>query len=586
MADEEKSSMAVVELSPADEETNLTVPKDDAPVPNKKQEFEVEFTRGLDKNTKEGRNLICIMFIGVASQLDNSIASLSIQPYYELLQNESIGSNQAAQLYGLANGIYWLAQFCFAPLFGMIIDKVHSYKTVFIIGMTLQAIGNALYALLFVIQRNTGGGGSNIGWQMLILSRTIQGMGSAVVVSGTTYITSNTKLEDRTSVLGGYRTAQLLAASIGGALAYVFVPIPEPTQNSPVVLQVFNFYTMGGWIAVLLCSYVLWKCLASFEELPHEDLDEKPIFEYVRECAERMKQSVWLFVITCCTIQFIFFFSMLSIQTQVFNLSFAAYKVVDGQKGIWKPWVAVAIGALPASILWKYLSPHFGAKPEKVWTNIGILCGLITAVFLLPYYGPVTVGPQACMYIGLALIGTAQIWFGVNQEVVYSKQVSYMTHTATNNRDGFFISLYMMTNALANFCGPFVVGFVWITEQVPGSNDPCSVDASSYNNSGCQLSNYGAWIGVLFVALGICLAVNTKFDSVLVTYPATDAEAESKLLDNADGDDHMAIEEGGEVSSEPASPNDAESTSLVDQKALNQNDEWANEKNVSEKISS
>lgn len=552
------------------------VEKVETPVP-KKQEFEVEFTRGLDKNTKEGRNLICIMFIGIASQLDNSIASLSIQPYYELLQNISTGSSQAAQLYGLANGIYWLAQFCFAPLFGMVIDKIHSYKTVFIIGMTLQALGNLLYALLFVIQRRTMGGSSNIGWQLLILSRAIQGMGSAVVVSGTTYITSNTKLEDRTSILGGYRSGQLLAASVGGALAYMFVPIPEPTPDSSVPLQIFNFYTMGGWMSVLLCSYVLWKCLATFEELPPAEPVDKSIFDYVRECEARMKQSVWLFVVTCCTIQFIFFFSMLSIQTQVFNISFAAYKVVDGQTGIWKPWVAVAIGALPASIAWKYLSPYFGAKPEKVWTNIGILCGLITVVFLLPYYGPVTVGPQACMYLGLLLIGTAQVWFGVNQEVVYSKQVSHMTHTSASNRDGFFISLYMMTNALANFCGPFAVGFVWVTQQAPGTDEPCSVDASSYNNSGCELSNYGAWIGVLFVALGVCLAVNTKFDSVLVTYPASDAEEDTRLLDRAASS--QASIEAGVV---PASPSDAETAVLVDQKELSQNDGWATEKQTSD----
>jgi hypothetical protein len=166
------------------------------------------------------------------------------------------------------------------------------------------------------------------------------------------------------------------------------------------------------------------------------------------------------------------------------------------------------------------------------------------------------------MYIGLALIGTAQVWFGVNQEVVYSKQVSYMTHTASTNRDGFFISLYMMTNALANFCGPFAVGFVWVAEQVPGQNDPCSVDASAYNNSGCQLSNYGAWIGVLFAALGVCLSVNTKFDSVLVTYPATDAEAAENLLEHANSDTQAAAIEAG---SSPAPPTDVESSSLVSQ---------------------
>ena len=474
------------------------------------------------------------MFIGIASQLDNSVASLSIQPYYQLLVSSTASGTEGANLYGLANGIYWLAQFAFAPIFGNIIDRLHTYKLVFIVGMGLQAAGNVLYAMCFFIQTHYQDGKSNIGWQLLIVSRAIQGMGSAVVVSGTTYITSNTTMKDRMSILGSYRTSQLLAASVGGAFAYLFIAIPEPTPESSAALEILNFYTMGGWVSVILCLSVMTMCLVRFTEIPPLIVLTKSIFEYVKECEVRMKQSVWLFVVTCCSVQFIFFFSMLSIQTQVFNLSFSAFKVVDSQQGIWKPWIALALGALPASYFWKVLSPKFGPKPEKVWTNIGIACGLATTVCLLPYWGNDggKVGPAALMYIAFALLGMAQVWFGVNQEIVYSKQISYMTHVdeVSANYDGSFISFYLMTNALANFFGPFVVGFVWISTQFPGSTYPCGVAAGAYNNAGCYVTNYGAWIGVLLIALSVSLLVNGRLDAALVTYPAAAATTEG---DNA-----------------------------------------------------
>lgn len=130
---------------------------------------EITITEGLNWQTKEGRNLIFIMFLGLSCTLDYCVTNLSIQPYYSIISNLS---TQASNLYGLANGSYFLAQCFFAPVFGYFVDKTRSYKSYFLIGVLMQAGGNVLYALLYLIDVQSSN--ANLAWRLMIVSRVIQ----------------------------------------------------------------------------------------------------------------------------------------------------------------------------------------------------------------------------------------------------------------------------------------------------------------------------------------------------------------------------------------------------------------------------
>jgi len=473
----------------------------------------ISFRRGLTFATPAGRNLIFVLILGVASTLDYTVTNLSIQPYYEILAGDS---SQAENLYGLANGIYWIAQLVLAPIFGIVVDKTQSYKSVFLLGLFLQAMGNALYGLLFVIELRN----QDLGWKMMIVSRVLQGMGSAVIITATAYITTFTSLQDRASVLGTYRFSQIFTKFVGSFLAFMFIPMPEPTATSSTALMVFNFYTMGAWTAVLLCIGTAILGLVLFEEPEHQEtVESQSLSEFVKTCeSDTNKTSIYVFLLSSSFIQLLVGFSLYSIISQTFGFAVAQYHSISDQVSIWKPWLAFGIGSMAASWIWKLANQHLpGNFPERIWTNAGIVAGFFGVLFLFPF----TETPSVVfMYIAFPLIAFSLCWFGVNQEIVFSKQVTFMTRFTKHNRDGAFMAIYMMVNALANFLGPFLGGNVMIIQPLEYAE--CNITASTYVAQGCYLSNVSMWITLLLAMLAVAFICNIFFDSKVVNYPKED----------------------------------------------------------------
>jgi hypothetical protein len=109
---------------------------------------------------------------------------------------------------------------------------------------------------------------------------------------------------------------------------------------------------------------------------------------------------------------------------------------------------------------------------------------------------------------------------------VYSKQLSWMTHfpDVEGNRDGTFISFYMMVNAAANFLGPFVAGYVLTIRQNPdaAAGEECIISTTSYENSGCELTGIDEWMPSMVGTVSIALTLNVLYQSKIVNYGSTD----------------------------------------------------------------
>ena len=228
--------------------------------------------------------------------------------------------------------------------------------------------------------------------------------------------------------------------------------------------------------------------------------------------------SIWYFVRSSNLIQLLFSIAVFSIFSQIFGISLAVYKVVTDQNSIYKPWIPFGVGAIVATWIWKRLNPRLGHTPEKVFTNLGIIVAIIGLILLIPYLGVNQPPPAALMYVGFTLLGICISWFNVNQEIVFSKQISWMTHVNESNRDGTFLSMYMMVNSFGHFLGPFLAGYAMVIQQNPQSDSICLVTTGSYENEGCELTNYGAWIGGMLAMLAIALALNLYFDFYVVDY--------------------------------------------------------------------
>jgi MFS family permease len=376
----------------------------------------------LNLSTKEGRNLTFIIILGLACTLDVVVTNLSIQPFYYILAygNNSTISIEAQNLYGFANGVYWLAQFVGAPVFGYVVDKTQSYKLVFFVGLLLQGLGNLLYTFLYVIEQQT----SLEAWKLLIVSRAVQGFGSAVVITGSTYITSFVKAQDRASVLGRYRYSQIITRFVGAFLAFAFIGLPEPNSSSPFSVDILNFYTTGSWVALGLISLTALACIRLFEEphvvgngenSPAAAKDTLTCSEFVDRCHQRLGPnggSIWTFVAAAGAVQLFQLFSVYSVVSQVFGFSVAYYKVVAEQVQIYKPWLGFGVGSMLGSYVWKKVTPMMDtAFPERRWTTAGQAASVAAMVFLLPFATPVV----PFMYIGYCLLAVGLSWFSVNQ---------------------------------------------------------------------------------------------------------------------------------------------------------------------------
>ena len=471
---------------------------------------EISIMDGIDLSTKEGRNLTFIFILGLACTLDVVVTNLSIQPFYYILaygNNASIPT-EAANLYGLANGIYWLAQFAGAPIFGYIVDRTKSYKTVFFVGLFLQGLGNLLYTFLYVIEQQT----SLEAWKLLIVSRAVQGFGSAVVITGTTYITSFVKAEDRASVLGRYRYSQIVTRFVGAFLAFSFIGLPEPDYDSPYSVDLFNFYTTGAWVALCLIFVTTIACVRLFEEhgadgdsseteaenqMPEKD--PVSFSEFVDSCHQRLGPdggSVWTFVATAGAVQLILLFSVYSVVSQVFGFSVAYYKVVSTQIEIWKPWLGFGIGSMCGSYIWKIATPKLNTLyPERWWTSIGQASALAAMLLLQPFPTPIV----SFMYVGYCLVAMGLSWFAVNQ---------VRSH----------FSLYAIVGVLCVVCCVLWCCVLWCCVL-------CVVCAVSNCNCGC----------LTLVLCSINIVNETRFERffTLLYYTIGDSLLEAALVDDA-----------------------------------------------------
>ena len=97
-----------------------------------------------------------------------------------------------------------------------------------------------------------------------------------------------------------------------------------------------------------------------------------------------------------------------------------------------------------------------------------------------------------------------------------------MTHlpTMAYNLDGTFISIYLMTNAFANFLGPFIAGNVMKIKLDPNapSTDYCYIGSTDYINDGCEVTNITDWMAFMIVMIFLSFSFNWYYSSRIINY--------------------------------------------------------------------
>jgi len=429
-------------------------------------------------DTPERQTFMVVMLCGLIAAFDFVATLMSIQPFYYLL-----GGNKT--WYGLAVGVYDVGQFVAAPLFGWIADN-YGFKCIFAFGVFLTCVGNLLYALLFYIHINHDGGENNRvtntpAWKVMFVARAIMGIGSAVLIIGSTFIAKKTSMLDRRAALGKYRVFQTVARMVGPMVGFAFIGLPTDLHNdAPLVNQLFNFYTVPGWIAAVLGLAGVFLVLRYFDEKAVADvggdgrrvgaamvgaldgraLDGRAV-RYDDVALPGGGCSLWGTVSTCLVTRVVWGLALFSIQTNIFAFALAKFHEVHLQFEIWRPYAALGAGSVFAVQVWKRVIAKYPNRVafEKVW-EIGASTLIIVAYCYLPVDGP----QPWRMYTSFALLGMGTTLWYANNEIVFSKMLSFR-RKEVGNRTGVFMAVYNMSGSLARFAGPFLGSLVMQIEN-------------------------------------------------------------------------------------------------------------------------
>jgi len=133
------------------------------------------------------------------------------------------------------------------------------------------------------------------------------GFGSATLITGLTYITKFTTMKQRFGAVGSYRIAQTIARMIGPSIGFIFVGLPDPVKDKSVILNLFNFFTMPGWLSAVLgfVSIFLvmrWFCdeAVPVPEIASGDDDSNGARESCGAALEKSQEEVRVFSKRIC----------------------------------------------------------------------------------------------------------------------------------------------------------------------------------------------------------------------------------------------------------------------------------------------
>jgi hypothetical protein len=459
---------------------------------------------------------------------------MSLQPLYYI-----VGGDPG--LYGLCLGIYDLSFIVCAPFCALFLSRTNQYMTVFVASMILSMIGNVLYSMVVYFCFSTTL--SSNAWIFLFISRAIMGAGSVNIIAGSTYITNHIKFDDRMGAMGTYQNFQVVSRLVGPMIGFLFLALPFPTATSSGVIQVFNFYTMNGWLMAIVSLFGLFGVFWYFSpsNMPKLEGDRMEGKYFDAWNAPKGRNTLFQKILINSVLVIIFGFVDYSILGQLFAFGTSQFHVVATQYDLWQPFVGVGAGALAAAIVWRRIAKRWDhPAQETIWCMIGLALGFGVPFFFVNYGGVYsTTSPPALLYIGTTLIGLSQTLSFSNLEVIFSKQLTQHLDEVANSI-GTMFSLYGISQSFARFLGPFVTGFIIPIHDSATNSNPCYDATGQFNASStccftpsgfttttCELLNVDIWLPILVVISSFATALGFYFTCVTVDYGRADAKQKS-----------------------------------------------------------
>jgi MFS family permease len=461
----------------------------------------------LNPKNKRSKKLswMALLITGFALAIDFTMAMMSIQAFYYSLSGPQ-------SLYGLTFGSYDLTALISAPILGFLADKFHTFKILFAACFLINACGNLIYAFAYLANA----------WWMMLLARLVAGIGAGALGLGSSYVAETTTIDQRQKRMVTYRISQSLARMIGPFVGYIFLGLPQVNQASSTTIQVFNWYTIPGWVAffTLLVLVGIFGWMFVDPSLENEHIVKR--VEQEGECTPERKRHFigfclwWMCLVMLATLLQFGYYSNL------FAVFAGQYHAIGDQYDQWKVFIGVGAGAMASSFAYRVgvreLPKIFDERFITVFSS-----WLFVAVILLiiPYDGSTSVPTEATFYASTALFGVSVVMFGPAVETIFSKKITQYQDVVGENIAKILGTFYMF-HAAGRFVGPLVVGAVTYIatpsgqigycangESLDSNGNPicdgdtstsCAIFSDNYYTQGCVLKHsiplYSVWAGL------------------------------------------------------------------------------------------
>ncbi|GAB4814373.1 hypothetical protein N2152v2_001419 [Parachlorella kessleri] len=424
-----------------------------------------------------------LLIVGFALAVDYSMSLMSIQPL-----------------------CYDLSAALWAPVFGWWSDHTSTFKQQVLTGAALNAAGNFVYAFTVLVDD----------WWMMLIARLVAGIGAATLGLGGSYLTKTTTLEERQLKLGRYRIVQNVARMVGPFVGYLFIALPDVSNDSSTGRKLFNWYTVPGWVAgfvVLVLLPLIWWWFSDpteeNEHLIHHEEHPEAVLQSTPEREARFKRltASWL------TLSFLTVFSAMAFYSNLFGLFAGQYHQVTSQTENWKTFIAVGIGAMVAAVAYRRAIKNFPKiADERVLVLVSAWLIFVVWMLTIPYKGKDWVPPPALYYAASGIMGFAGVISLTTMETWMSKKVTQY-QDVVQDRVSSWLSAFYMAQSAGRFAGPLVIGAVTRLATPNGSVHVCTQFSQDYNTCTGPADEQCIILGAEYYVEG-CILYNA-----LVFYP-------------------------------------------------------------------
>ncbi len=334
-------------------------------------------------------------------------------PILPSFAKKELGVDEAA--IGIAIAIYSFVQFLFNPLFGKLSDK-HGRRPVIVFSLLLNAIGYIIFAYTH-------------SYLMLLLSRTIAGIGGSSIGVAQAYIADVTTKENRSKGMG------LIGSAFG--LGFVFGPLIGGLL-SDYGYMVTGFAAAGfSVLAFILTFLFLPESNLNREEVP---IRKRTLFDIKGTKKILSKPDLAILVL----LFFILTFSFANIYGTFALLGIQVYGFTDLQNGYMFGIVGLSSAIVQGGLI-GYINKVFS---RRTIISVGAFI-IMAALALIPYGGT---------FLGLAIIS---IFLSYGTGTLQPTILSLISEVTSDAEQGITLGINQSLSALARVLGPLWGGFAF-----------------------------------------------------------------------------------------------------------------------------